>query len=468
MAKRKKTMLVLIAVLVVAVIGIVAEKAYEKHVDTVNTVDEEVFTTSADDLTSINISYNDNELTFNKDDDGNWTYSEDEDFPVNQDKMSELIGYFESVHASFVIEDVEDYSQYGLKNPEAVITFTTADGSSEVEFGTYSTMDSKRYISVDNGDVYLIDEDILENVSSERDDYLNTDSVYDYDQITELKARGEAKFDVVYDADTQYTYTDSYNYYLVDGSDHLPVAESKVTDYINQIKNMDYTNYETYKASADDLAKYGLDDPDITVKITGEITQEDSDDTEEQSQKIYFSSVDDKNYYAYFDGSTIVYSVDESVYEALAEGSYETLRPDEILSLDWTQVDSLSVTVEDESYQVDVEADDKNGNSYTVGDESVDFGTVASKIDGLTLTEAGDDYSKGKQELKFTVTLADDDATQLEVAFYQYDGDSCVATLDGTTIGLVDRSSMSTLREEITSAILNKGKDATEDQDSNQ
>ena len=50
----------------------------------------------------------------------------------------------------------------------------------------------------------------------------------------------------------------------------------------------------------------------------------------------------------------------------------------------------------------------------------------------------------------------------VNMVFYQYDGDSVVVAVDGKVVGLCSRSSMSSLREEMTSAILNKGKDQEE------
>ncbi len=122
----------------------------------------------------------------------------------------------------------------------------------------------------------------------------------------------------------------------------------------------------------------------------------------------------------------------------------------------------LSVDIDDETYIVNVEYDEDDGNTYTVDDETVDFVTATSLIDGLSLTEVGDDYSKGTEELAFAVTLNDDDATVVNVVLYQYDGDSCVVSVDGKTVGLCSRTSMSSLREEITSSILNKGKEVEE------
>ena len=51
--KRKKTLLILSLVLLVAVVAIVAEKAVAQHIDKINTVDEEVFSVKADVTTVI-------------------------------------------------------------------------------------------------------------------------------------------------------------------------------------------------------------------------------------------------------------------------------------------------------------------------------------------------------------------------------------------------------------------------------
>ena len=62
--------------------------------------------------------------------------------------MSDFLSHFESVHASFVIEDVEDFAQYGLDDPSCTVTLTSADGSTVFQMGDYSTMDEKRYVTL--------------------------------------------------------------------------------------------------------------------------------------------------------------------------------------------------------------------------------------------------------------------------------------------------------------------------------
>lgn len=468
--KRTKTLLILCVILVIAIVAIFIEKAVKQHIDTVNIIDEEVFSISEDDITKVDIVYGEDEVTLENADD-TWTYSEDEEFPVDQDYVADFLTNFDSVHASFIIDDVEDYGQYGLDDPEATITFTTADGESVITFGTFSTIDEKRYICVDGGSVYLIDEDILAYVSATIEDYLLRDSVYDYSQLTALTVSGEGSVQVEYDPDGQYTYTDEYNYYEVSGDEHLALSDDKVESYLSDLTSLDLSEYETYKATEDDLAEYGLDAPTLTIVMTGEVPADDADESgedsvESKSQTIYLSKEEDAEYaYLYFEGSTIVYAIMSQDYDELAEASYETLRPDEIVAIDWTNVSQVSTTIDDETSIIEVVYDEDDGNTYSLNEEELSFVTVTSKLDGLTLSEVGDDYEKGTQELAVSITLNDEDATVVDVVFYQYDGDSCVVSVDGKIVGLCSRSSMSTLREEITSSILNAGKEVEDEED---
>ncbi|HQC82457.1 MAG TPA: DUF4340 domain-containing protein, partial [Bacillota bacterium] len=47
----------------------------------------------------------------------------------------------------------------------------------------------------------------------------------------------------------------------------LPLDTTRVNDYLRNIKYLDLTDYVTYKATAEDLTKYGLDKPELTVTL---------------------------------------------------------------------------------------------------------------------------------------------------------------------------------------------------------
>lgn len=500
--KRKKTLLILCIVLAVAVVGIIAEKLVEKHIDSINTIDEEVFAVDADSVTEITIKYGDTDLDFVKEDDS-WADADDDSFPVNQDTMADFLALFESVHASFVIEDVEDYSQYGISSPECTITFISGDDKQIISFGDFSSMDSKRYISVDSGEVYLIDEDILTDVGADKDAYMQQSEIPDFAQLESMTITGESNANVVYDEDGSYTYSDDYEYYYKNGENYLPLSTSHVESLLDTISGVDLSEYTTYTATDKDFEKVGLDNPTYTITLSGQVLVDDGEDelddeadetetdadsetdtetdtdaendadaktdtnakTEDKSVTVYVSVVDDDNVYLRVDDDSIIYSVDASLADSLADAGYASLRPDEIVSVDWTKVSSISASIEGESYTISVAYDEDEGNTYTVDDEEVEFVTATGKIDGLTITEVGDDYEPGKEELSVSIQMESD---TVSFALYRYDGDSCVATVDGQTVGLVSRDSMASLREEMLSSILNKGKeiedtDAAED-----
>ena len=88
-----------------------------------------------------------------------WTYDEDAAFPVDEEKIGELLEIFEEFGVSFVIEDVEDYGQYGLDDPEGTIRLEAGEESYEILLGDFSAMDSERYVSIGDGNAYLVKED---------------------------------------------------------------------------------------------------------------------------------------------------------------------------------------------------------------------------------------------------------------------------------------------------------------------
>ena len=460
--KRRKTLIVLSCVLALAIVGIITEKAVAQHIDKINTIDEEVFAITEDDVSQISVTKEGKTAVIEKVEDS-WKNTADTDFPVDQDYVADIFESFEKVHASFIIDDVEDYSQYGISNPEGKISFSTEDGEKEITFGTFSTIDEKRYICVNGGSVYLIDEDLLDKISGDIEDYLDRDKVADFSQLTAMRVTGESKINVVYDPDGKYTYTDAYDYYNVSDDEHQVLSDTKVSNYLSTLRNLDLSQYETYKATEEDMEKYGLDNPGLTVTLTGEIPADDSEESDDAvvstNQTLYFSHKDGaKKAYLNFEGSTIVYAITSEDYDNVVKANYKDIRPDEIVSIDWTKVAQISAKIEGETNIIEVDHSG-DGNKYSIGEDKVDFVTVTSKIDGLNLTEVGDGYEKGTEELAFAITLDDSDATVVNVVMYQYDGDSCVVSVDGKIVGLCARSSMSNLREEMTSAILNKGKE---------
>lgn len=439
--KRQKNLLILVGVLAALCVVIAAVTSVQKHIDRISTVSEDIISTDEDSLTQISWTVNGETLSFVKADSG-WQQSDDEAFPVDQDKISELLEHFAPLTASFIIEDVTDYSQYGLDDPTGTVTLTTEDGTTELTLGGYSTMDSKRYVMLQEGTVYLVEDDVEEVLSTDHDSFMQTDSVPDYSRITKIQRTGDSAFTANYLPEEKHSYTDEYSYYTE--TDYTVISDDKIASFVGNIASLDFGDYATYQASGDDLETYGLSDPEVSFTIA----YTDSDD-QEGSFTISFGKTDEDQYYCRMNDSSIICNVDEQDYTSLTGTDVNALRPAAVLTLDWSKVTAIDFTAGDVACSVT-----HDGDTFEKDGEEVDFEDAQDAVDALAVTEFNSETPGEKQELVFTVQLDDEDYPSLTVAAYRYDGESCLVQLNGETLGLVSRSQVIDLSEAATAIAL--------------
>ena len=148
---RSKKLYILLGVLVVACVATLAVTQIAERKEQIKNSGETILELPSESVQSLSWEYNGEVLSFLKGE--VWIYSEDENFPVSEDKINELLEQFQPLSAAFVIEGVEDYGQYGLDNPVCTIHLTTAEQSYEIKLGDFSKMDSQRYVSIGDGNV---------------------------------------------------------------------------------------------------------------------------------------------------------------------------------------------------------------------------------------------------------------------------------------------------------------------------
>ena len=496
--KKAKTLIICGAVLAALCIGIVITLNVEKKIEEINTVDETVISIEESSLEKISWKTEDGELTFESTDDV-WSLSSDVTFPVDQEEMSDLFLHFIDVHASFKIENVEDYSQYGFDDPVCTVTYTITDEDEKVlKMGDFSTMDSKRYITFEDGNVYLIDDDLYEYISVNQDDYLDNDEIPASTNLTKFTVSGENDLTIAYDLEGEYSYTDVYCYYLLDGETYKELSTSLAKNFIANISTLTLSSYATYNADTADLSVYGLDNPALSVNYVGEY---DTDgEVSDVDYTFYIGTPDGgETVYGRLNDSKIIYTLSAELYETIRDASYDTLRPSEILSLDYSAVKNVSFTYDDATYSVDIvvtqeaeeteaadtaeatdaaeaeddydvydseeteaaetEAESEATTSSIVtkcmmGETEVEFGDVKTAISALTINEFSKNAAEKKLELSLTVTQDNESFPSITVEFYQYDGDNCLAVKDGETVGLIERSLVADLKEAVTSMVL--------------
>lgn len=450
---RQKKLLLLLAVLVLAsAVTLVVVKREEKKEVIKNTPATILEWT---DIDSVSWEYEDTSLAFQKQDDA-WVYPADEAFPVDQEKMEALLEQFSDLGAAFTIEEVEDYGQYGLTNPICTITLTQGEETVELKLGDYSQMDSQRYASLGDGNVYLLSHDPLDEFDTDLSGLIQNDQVPDLETVQSISVSGE-KTDSFTRNEAGQSLCDDDLYFR--DSDGGALDTSLVESYLRSLQSLTLEDYVTYNATEQELQDCLLDSPAQTVTVT--YTQEEQ--TEEQTFTLHLAKEEDKSEdepgqaYARVGDSPILYRITNAEYKALTACGYDDLRHQQVFPADFTQADSLTVTLDGETATLEYRQpeDDKNADpAWYLGETEVDLTQVQTALENLTIDEFTTAAPTGKQELQLTVHLDREGIQETTVTLYRLDGTQMLAQVDGKSLGYLPRTQAVALIEALNTILL--------------
>lgn len=459
--KRYKKLCVLLGVLVVVCAITFGVTRYQQVKEDISNSDEIILEIDSSAVQTLSWTYDSNTLSFHRDED--WVYDEDEAFPVDETKMEDLLEPFTSFGVSFVIENVEDYSQYGLDEPVCTIDLTTDQDSYQITLGSYSTMDEKRYVSIGDGNVYLVDHDPLEEYDAVLSDLIRNDKMPDLDSVTTIQFSGAQDYAIYYLEDSVNTYCADDVYFVQDQD--LPLSTTRTEGYLNTLRFLSLTNYVNYKVTEEELANYGLDNPDLTVTVS--YTEEDDDGnavdgtvtlsvgrTQEQKEQAQEAEEgEDVSAYVRVGDSSIIYEITGTDYDNLMAASYNDLRHQEVYAGDVSQIYQVDVTLDGESYTLTADqAEDSTVWSFDGNEvDATDFETA---LTGLTASSFTDQEPTGGEEVELTLYLTDDNFPSVKITLYRQDGTYCLAQVDGASMCLVERSAVVNLVEAINGIVL--------------
>ena len=421
-------------------------------------------------------------LSFHKSEDG-WVYDEDENFPVDTDKVTDLLSHFEAFGVSFIIENVEDYSQYGLDKPECTISIATEDTTYEIKLGAFSKMDEQRYVDIGDGNVYLVSTDPLDYLASSLSDMILDDTMPAWDDVTDIQFAGAENYSITYVEESTDSYSAGDTYFTEKDGKNLPLDPSAISTYLKTIRTLSLNNHVSYHATEEELAAYGLDAPELSVTL--HYTYTDEDEKEQSGSCILYigqnaeelaaakeaeengedtipsvtsyvrmgSSTEDSQ-----DASQIIYELDDSAYTVLAAASYNDLRHKEIFWGDFADVTQMDITLEDTTHTLtSVLDEDSDTRTWYYGEEELDLASLKSSIRALS-TEDADSFTNEtpsqKEEISLTLTLDNEAFPQVSIQLYRYDGASCLAVVDDETVSLIDRSQVVDLIEAVQAIVL--------------
>lgn len=474
--KRYKRVIILATVLVVACIATFALTRYEEEQEQIRVSDEIIMQIPSENVLSVSWDYSGGGgLAFNKTDDG-WKYQDDEAFPVSEEKVMDILEHFEEYGVTFIIENVTDYAQYGLDEPECTLHLATAERSYDIKMGDFSQMDEQRYISIGDGNVYLVGEDPIDYVDSSLSTMILHDDTPGFETVVDITFKGSENYSITRNDNSTNTYNPEDDIYFVerDGKT-VPLNTASVRTFLNTITSLDLLTYASYNVSEEELKTFGLDDPMLSVTVNYTYTGDD-DETLSDTCVIHISenpeerAASDANVaegntatavtkYVRIGDSQIVYTMDDTDFAILKAVSYDDLRHKTLFWGDFEIVTQIDITLEGENhtltYAVEDPEDEDSDYVWFFGEEVIEIDDVQDALETLSADSFTDELPSKDEEIGLTIHLDNENFPTVEVRLYRYDGSLCLAVVDGDPVSLISRSSVMDLVEAVQAIVLN-------------
>ena len=446
----------LLAVFAAVSITAVLVSRHEEKVERIKNSGETILSIPTDTVTALSWTNEEGTFSFTKDE--IWTYDEDSAFPVDEEKIDELLAQLEDFAAAFVIDDVEDYEQYGLDEPVCTISITVGEESYTVELGDFSKMDEQRYISIGDGKAYLVSHDPLDEFDAVLQDMILDDTIPEFDTAKQIAFTGTENYTITYDEDGTSICADDV--YFTDGK---PLDTDNVNEWLTALMGLGLTDYVSYNVTDEELQTFGLDESDLTITLDYSNSDEDGTETDFGTLVLHLSQnpeelaayekalaneedeLPDVTCYARVGDSQIVYSITQTEFDKLTAVFYDTLRHQKLFTADFDTVTSMDVTLEGETYTftynppADEDSEDVEG-TWTYDGAEFDVYDLRTALRSLTAVSFTDETPAGQEEISPVIHLDNEDFPTFTLTLYRYDGENCLAAVDGEPAAFVSRA----------------------------
>ncbi len=343
---------------------------------------------------------------------------------------------FQEFGVSFIIEDVKDYGQYGLNSPSCTIHIETSDGQFEILLGDYSDMDSERYVSIGDGNVYLVKNDPMDDFEIKLCDLILHDEVPKFDSAEEIQFAGTENYHIVHQENSDTAYSEEDVYFVKKENDYQPLDTDHVENYLQAVKDTTLKNYVAYNASEGDLATYGLEDPDLEITVQYTIQNDEEQETgsfafsiardpkgkqkEEKSSDNEPEKSEEITAYARVGDSRIIYKITGEDYKTLMSAPYDELRHQKVLPVAFEDIYQVDISLEGKNYTLSADKKKKK-TVWSYKDEELKIDKFKRALMALKTSDFEVDRPEGKEEISLTLHLENENYPEFRVDLYRHD-----------------------------------------------
>ncbi len=445
MKKKKMLPLILMTLLLVvlAISFFALKKNNESEKEETEEASEVILQAEEKSMLTLSITNGQGTMEFTRDaSEGTWKYTEDEDFPLDTTKITAITDSLSELKAVRHLEDtLDNINEYGLDNPAYTLKIT-GDNNVTLYIGNKTTT-GNYYAYTDGSDtVYTIESTLPDSLNITENDIVIMEEV---PSITDSDVYGlvinGAQYDYFESGNEQYDYTLSNNWFAKenDGT-YIALDTTAVNDVITAITGMTYTGCAQYKASEDELAKFGLDNENkksVTIKYresesTGE-SETEGDNSVKIEKEFSFdigNQNEDGDYYVKASDSNMINTVSKDSIEAMLKDT-KLLITKNAFGINISSVTSLKADVKGTSYDIAENGELTDSSKYdAVYKEIFDLQAESVIEDDTTILPIDSELT-----LTYNTSVAGFDTVTME--FTKYNGSYYQATINGDTNLLV-------------------------------
>jgi len=248
--------------------------------------------------------------------------------------------------------------------------------------------------------------------------------------------------------------------YFTDGK---PLDTDNINEWLTALMSLELTDYVSYNVTDEELQTFGLDEPALTITLDYSSSDADGTETDSGTLVLHLSQdpeelaayeealtneedeLPDVTCYARVGESQIVYQITQSEFNALMAVSYDTLHHQKLFTADFETVTSIDAALEGEAYTFtydppEDEDDEGAEGTWTYQGTEFDIYDLRTALRSLTAVSFTDETPDGQEEISLTIHLDNEDFPTLTLTLYRYDGETCIACVDGDPVAFVSRS----------------------------